>query len=103
MNSSAFGLLDPWLSLSPEQAELLLREAHVEISPGHTLHALSLVPIAQSRRADDVLFKLDDGRVAAVHLTWRRSPEPPPWPSSQTYASFDEWSEQVMIPDSKLE
>ncbi len=95
--------LEPWRPVNAEQAQQLLREALVEISPGHPLHQAILVPIAQSRLADDVLFKLDDGRVAIVHLTWRRGPELPAWPSCRIYSSFDDWAEQIMIPDHNLE
>jgi len=74
MNSATFELREPWSPLNEEQAEPLLREAQREISPGHLLHGLSLVPIACSRLADDALCKLDDSRVTdASHL------EPQSW------------------------
>jgi hypothetical protein len=103
MDSQTFSFLEPWRALSAEQAESLLREAQAEISPSHPMYGANLVPMAHSRLADDVLFKLDDGRVAVLHLTWRRSPEPPPWPSCRIYANIDEWAGQVMIPDNELE
>jgi hypothetical protein len=103
MDLSTLRFLEPWQHLSAEQAASFLREAQLEIAPGHQLHGLNLVPIAHARLADDVLFKLDDGRIADVHLTWRRGPDPPPWPSTRIFASFNEWSERVMIPDSELE
>jgi hypothetical protein len=103
MDSATFELREPWSPLNEEQAESLVREAEREISTRQPLRGLSLVPIARSRLADDVLFKLDDGRVTDVHLTWSRSPEPPPFPRCRVYSSFDEWSEKVMIPDSQME
>jgi hypothetical protein len=94
---------EPWRRLNTEQVEFLLREAQREISPGHPLHGSNLIPIAQSRLADDVLFKLDDDHVTDIHLTWSRNPEPPPFPRCRIYSSFDEWSARVMIPDSEME
>jgi hypothetical protein len=99
MDSSSFSLLEPWRALPPERAQALLREVQIELSPGHPLYGADLTAIAVSRLADDVLFLLDDGRVANVHLTWSRGAEQNPWPSHRIYASFEEWAKQVMIPD----
>ena len=99
MDSSPFSFLEPWRALPPERAEALLREVQIELSPGHPLYGADLTAIAVSRLADDVLFRLDDGRVAGVHLTWRRSAEQNPWPNHRIYPSIEEWAQQVMIPD----
>jgi hypothetical protein len=103
MDSSSFSFLEPWRALPPERAEALLRELQIELSPGHPLHGIQLAGIAVSRHADDVLFRLQDGRVAQVHLTWRRGVEKNPWPSHRIYASFEEWAQQVMVPDREWE
>src|SRR5579864_9638309 len=99
MDSSSFSFLEPWRALPPERAESLLREVQIELSPGHPLYGADLTAIAVSRLADDVLFLLDDGRVAGVHLTWCRGAEQNPCPSHRIYASFEEWAQQVMILD----
>jgi hypothetical protein len=99
MDSSTFSFLEPWSALPPERAEALLREVHTELSPGHPLYGAKLTAIAVSRLADDVLFLLEDGRVAKVHLTWSKAAERKSWPSHRIYASFEEWAQQVMIPD----
>jgi hypothetical protein len=99
MDSSSFSFLEPWRALDPERAEALLREVQIELSPGHPLYGARLTAIAVSRLADDVLFLLVDGRVSNVHLTWSRTAERKSWPSHRIYASFEEWAQQVMIPD----
>jgi hypothetical protein len=99
VDSSSLSFLEPWRALPPERAEALLREVRIELSPGHPLYGADLAAIAVSRIADDALFRLDDGRVAKVHLTWSRAAEQKPWPSHRIYASFEEWAQQVMIPD----
>ena len=103
MDFSTTDFLMPWWKLDAEQAEPLLREVLVEIPPGHELYGKSLVPIARSDRADDVLFKLDDGRFASIHLTWRRALEQLPWPMCHVYANLDDWVKQIMIPESEDE
>lgn len=94
--------LKPWHAVTTEQAEEMLRESREEIAPGHELHGVSIVPIGFSQQADDILVALDDGRVALVHLTWGRRPEPPPWPRTRIFATLDAWASQIMIPESKL-
>lgn len=103
MDSSSFSFLEPWRALPPERAEALLREVYIELSPGHPLYGARLRAIAVSRIADDVLFQLDDGRVADMHLTWSRFAQQKPWPSHRVYASFEEWAQRVMIPDHEFE
>jgi hypothetical protein len=76
----------------PESSEkaALERELARELSAGHALYRQGASLIARSDFSDDVLFALPDGRVAAVHLTWRieRKPE---WPSTQVFASIEAW------------
>jgi hypothetical protein len=88
--------LAPWESTPPDQAAAFLGELRKEISPGHELCGVSLHAIARSTRSDDVLFALDDGRVADVHLTWRRGAELPPLPIHRVYDSLDQWAAEVM-------
>ncbi|MFJ4672786.1 hypothetical protein [Kitasatospora purpeofusca] len=65
-----------------------------EITTGHTLHGIELMPWLECGACDEVLVRLDDenartgrGRyqVAVVHLAWSRPPEPPPWPSTVVF------------------
>jgi len=35
-----------------------------------------------------VIFTVDDGAFALVHLTWAQHPEPDPWPETQRLGGF---------------
>ena len=37
---------------------------------------------------DAVIFSLDDGTFAQVHLTWAHHTEPGPWPATQRFGGF---------------
>jgi len=37
---------------------------------------------------DSVIFRVDDGTFALVHLTWAQHPEPDPWPETQRLGGF---------------
>ena len=91
--------LSPWEEFLPGQALSFLRELDVELSPGHPLHGVPLTPIAHSRRADDALFQLGDGRVVEVRLTWSSRAEQPPFPRHHIYPSLQDWAQLVMIPN----
>jgi hypothetical protein len=92
-------LLAPWQALSPERAEHFLRELENELDVHHPLYGVELKPIALSTQADDVLFQLNDGRVAMVHLTWKSRPETPPWPHHTIYLTFEDWVQKVILPE----
>ncbi len=98
MECSPLSYLEPWEEFAPGQAAAFLREIQAELSPGHPLHGMKLKAIAHSATSDDALFQLDDGRVADVHLTWRRRSEQLPFPEHRIYARLEEWVQQVMIP-----
>ena len=91
--------LKPWKEVSADQSVPLLRELEIEVAPGHPLYGVKLKAIAQSTQADDVLFQFEDGRVADVHLTYRRAAESFPWPHHEVYPSLEEWMQQAMIED----
>jgi hypothetical protein len=73
--------------------DFLTKELQRELSPGHAVFGLPITPIARRRDQDDVLFSIQDGtgRVAIVHLTWKGSPESPPFPWATLYRSFADW------------
>ena len=98
MESLSRGFLAPWEALPSDRAASFQAEIERELSPEHPLHGVALHAIAHSRRADDALFQLEDGRVAEVHLTWSRKGERAPWPTHCIYTSLDAWRQQVMIP-----
>ena len=90
--------LDPWCEFIPGQGDAFLQELKSELSPGHLLYGLKLVPLGHSGAADDALFEAEDGRVFQVHLTFSRRTEQSPLPRTRVYENVDEWFRQVMIP-----
>ncbi len=100
MDTTELKFVAPWQSVRDAQNGAdLTRELQLELSPGHLLYGLNLIPIAFSTKADDVLFGLSDGRVASVHLTWRGGPEEPPWPNSRIYVNLQQWAQELMVPE----
>lgn len=96
---------DPWWSTErmDEKFHRAFREQlELEISPDHCMFGLPVKIIARGD-GDDALFEILDGsgRVADVHLTWSKSSERLPWPSTTIYASLSEWIEDIMIPQHK--
>jgi hypothetical protein len=80
-----------WVAVDdPADKAGLEAELRREISPEHVLADKAVGLLGRSLASDDCLYALDDGRVAAVHLTWavERNPD---WPSTQIYPSFDDW------------
>ena len=86
--SSELSPQEPWYRPDDAQADGLLREAFREIGPDHELSGNRLRAIAKCAGCDDVIFGLDDGTFAIVHLTWTGRPESPPWPSTRRLGSF---------------
>lgn len=95
---SRIEFLEPWYDFLPGQGDAFLQELKREVSPGHPLDGLRLVPLGHSGAADDALFEAEDGRVFEVHLTFSRHIEPPPWPRCRAYPNANEWIQQVMLP-----
>ena len=85
-------LPEPWCEPFDSDSVLFERELAVEVGAGHPLHGLSARLIARRLDRDDALFSLADGRLAEVHLTWRKSVEPDcRWPSVSLFSGLDEW------------
>jgi len=74
---------EPWFRPDPSQAARLEREAAAEIGPGHELAGHTLTAITACSGCDRVIFQVDDGTFAIVHLTWTTRHEPDPWPATQ--------------------
>jgi hypothetical protein len=74
-----------WVVVATEQRPALESELQAELSPKHPLSGARVTAIARCSACDDVVFSLatDPARFARVHLTWRRAPEPPPWPITE--------------------
>ncbi len=82
---------DDWRPVSSAgERDQLEAELPRELSPTHILKGLGAVPVGRRVNRDDVLFRLEDGRYAQVHLTWRHEPDPC-WPSTDIYPTFEAW------------
>ena len=89
---------EPWGAIdNAAVASAFESELQKELSAGHPLFGLPLRAVGRRWDCDDVLFAVDDGseRVAAVHLTWARGPEEPPWPGSALYDDFADWANEA--------
>ncbi len=76
-----------WTAVT-ELAAPLEREARAEIGDGHELWGRGLVAVARCEGGDHVLFRVDDGTWAIVHLSWSSHIEPPPCPSTIRLGGF---------------
>lgn len=56
--------------LPEETRKALERELYREVTAGHVLFGLTVSAKALGGSGDDVVFQLQDGRYAVVHLTW---------------------------------
>ena len=67
-------------------------ELRLEVGPKHVLWQQQARLIARRHDQDDALFELQGGRIAEVHLTWRRAREPhEKMPGALIFPSVDEW------------
>ncbi len=84
----------PWQPHKAESLQGVLSELQRELAPAHILFGLKVTPIALGYDGDDVLFELEDGRYAVVHLTWSCKTEPyDDCPSTVIYPSLAEFAE----------
>ena len=93
--------LIPWHPIEDARVRDGLRaELQRELPRGHVLVGVPVTAIATRQDCDDVLFALDDGRVAIVHLTWSGKTEPVsdhPW--TVLLDSMERFVEDEMKPE----
>jgi len=82
---SSLELPEPWLRPEPQLGAALAAEARAEIGADHELAGHELAAVIKCAGCDDVIFSVDDGTFAQVHLTWAQHPEPRPWPATQRH------------------
>ena len=88
----------PWYRLEEDWiARGLEAQLALEVARGHVLDGVRAVAVGRRDDNDDVLFALPDGRVAEVHLTWRKGRETEAhWPATAVFASLDAWIRERM-------
>jgi hypothetical protein len=96
--------LEPWWCVATERPDLAAayeRELRAELGSDHPLFGVPVAAVGKHDGSDDVLFRLVDasGRVALVHLTWGRHPEPQPWPFFESFPDPDAFAAWRMRPD----
>jgi hypothetical protein len=90
--------LDPWRHVATERADPAAayeREMQSELGAGHPLFGIPVAAVGKHEGSDDVRFEVLDGsgRVAVVHLTRARHPEPLPWPGTEFFAGLEAFAE----------
>lgn len=61
-----------WFALNSKQGGNFVKELHSELTESHPLYCIEAMAYAKSESSDDVLFSLDNGKCAIVHLTYSR-------------------------------
>jgi hypothetical protein len=89
---------EPWELIPLEQREVLDRELDRELCAAHALAGTAHVAVARRVDRDDVLFIIDDERLALVHLTWNRETDPR-WPMTIPVADVASFVSEHMKPD----
>ena len=86
--------------MNPGVQRALAAELQRELHPDHALFGSPVSAVARRQDCDDVLFMLNDGRVAIVHLTCsgkRGAVADDPW--TVFFDSIDSFIEQSMKPE----
>ena len=65
-----------WDMVAGDDAMVLERELRREFSPAHVRRDRVVVAVARRDDCDEVVFRLDDGRLCVVHLTWSVATNP---------------------------
>lgn len=97
--------LHPWEEIGEWRRAAVVAELKREVGPGHKLYEVlqhvEVQALGQRGDCDDTMFLLVDHTpaVAMVHLTFASSEVTPAWPSTELYATLDDWVENCMKPD----
>ena len=89
---------EDWRDFSPDDPDMkpLEKELAREVRRGHELFGLDLTVVARRFAQDDILVTSPArAGCAAVHLTWTRGREKPPWPCTTWYPSVDDAKEAL--------
>ncbi len=92
----------PWIPLSEEESKGVGIELKKEISEKHQLYGVNIRAIAKRIDCDDVLFEIENGAFAVVHLTYAQYPEPDPqWPYTIKYNNVDDLIKNCLVPNNE--
>jgi hypothetical protein len=93
--------IDPWEQIENGGPDLVT-ELQKELPLQHVLYGLKVSAIAHRIDCDDVLFQVDDGSFAIVHLTWSgKQDKNVKFPWTIKYSDIDEFIKKALIPDAK--
>ncbi|WP_133487720.1 hypothetical protein [Aliiroseovarius marinus] len=79
-----------WMPLGVFQKLYFQRALKRQMAPGHVLQGRRFRAVAKDASSDDVLYILDDGQAAVVHLTWTKETSAA-WPSTALYPSLSDF------------
>ena len=99
-----YEFIDPWWSTDEQDAffhQTFLNQLKIEVGPDHVMYGLPVRMIGRDGGSDDTLFEILDGsgRLALVHLTWKKGQEPLPWPLTAFFPNFEAFKMTYMVPE----
>jgi len=81
-----------WRTVMTVRARAMIdAELGRELPEGHVLKSRTAKVLGRFEQSDDMLFQLEDGSVAEVHLTWEVE-DRADWPRTALYDSFRLWA-----------
>lgn len=101
LNSSVFGLefLEPYrdaIDMEDNIIQGLINELKLEMPDNHLLSTQNFEVIARKTNNDDIVLKLEDERIAVVHLTWKSKKEIDGYPITRIYKDkVDFWKKEM--------
>ena len=77
-------------------------QLQIEIGPEHFLKGKIAKTIARRQDNDDVLFEIEKGKIAVVHLTWQNfAHKNSLWPTTEIYDNWQDVYENRILNDVK--
>ena len=101
LNMSTFNLnfIDPyWSADKMEKSTIhsLMNELRLELNKHNQLYNAKCELIARKVNNDDIIIKLEDGKIAVVHLTWKSIEEIKGYPITRIYQNeIDFWTREM--------
>jgi hypothetical protein len=93
--------IEPWHAITGDGLNIVA-ELKKEIHQKHALYGRDFIAIARRADCDDVLFEVNNGSFAVVHLTFTGKQEKDPeFPFTTIYKTMEEFVRNAMIPDAE--